>query len=506
MEKTGKSYVSIQDWMYATLRINNKPLSLVELNIYALIHGFCMNGDTVYYGHADYVENLLGIPRTTYYRTLNHLVDSGLIVRQKISYDTVPRTVFYTAASRSSVSPTNSSVPTTTPSTLPTSATPSATISQDTQAITSSMPVTENNTVQAQDTSTEQSHNGTPTPNMGLNTKSTDSHSGTPTLTVGLSDSHSGTADSHSGTDTVDNKETTKNDNNIYKQTEIHKSSECMSDTAVAVVSDEAKTKIESLSKAQDLSLANSISEIWSNSPPSHSPINRVWFVNTDFPLGMNAINLLRRQGETITDGDIISACKNFISICANPASSWKTRYMKFSTFATEHIGVFLPKYFTPNSFMPPPQTADEHTPCKNVTMAKQAVSSPSIASNKFSNRDAQNEFIRLWDSTKDNKGSCIFSFTSGFDNYNAWLRLWAERPWSFDEMHRAFQNIADAVNSGILERKFIPRHPDKLAFDLGRYLEPLKARPASKTNSGFSIELNDGGKAAIIKKCMARH
>lgn len=340
METTGTSYVAIQDWMYATLRIDGKRLSLAELSIYAVIHGFCMNGDTLYYGKAKYIEDLLGIPKTTYYRVVDNLVKAGLVVRQKVSFDSIPRTVLFTAVSRNM--------------------TPEEAIAQSTPK----PPAAQRNTP-------------TPVPN-----ESSDSHSGTPTPTMGLpSDSHSGTANSHSGTDPGDNKRITKEittENNTY-------SSACAR-----------------------------YGEI-------QQPINT-------------------------SSGDM----------------------------AVTDTGIG-----------------------ENTATSTHSASQP---------RELQSEFLRLWNTTADNKCSCLFSFTSGFADYKAWTRLWAERPWSLEEMHRAFQNIADAVNSGILERKFIPRHPDRLAMDLGRYLEPLKARPSYKASSGFGIELNDGGKAAIIKKCMARH
>lgn len=299
--QTAGCFVAIESWMYDVLRIDGKPLSLSELAIYALIHGFCMNQDAVYYGRAEYAEKLLGIKRATYYRTLNHLVNSGIVVRQKIECGGISRTAYYTAMSRAR----NAKSP------PPLNAAAKSCCDGEVPQCGIEMPHDRSKV----------SHNGNEVPHNGNEV------------------SHSGSDVSHYGTGTIDN-------------------------------------------------------------------------------IGIDNLNNTHFDAQT---------------------------------------------------------------------------------------RELQKEFVRLWQTAKDNKGSCIFSFTSGFDDYKAWNRLWAERPWSLEEMHRAFTNIADAVNGGVLERKFIPRHPDRLAADLARYLEPLKARVQNKAAKGFAVDLNDGGKDAIIKKCMAR-
>lgn len=73
-----KNYITVQGWM-----ANDLNLSGNDLLIYALIYGFSQNGSTSKFtGSLSYIEDLLNIARTSVSRSLNKLVDRGLIIKK----------------------------------------------------------------------------------------------------------------------------------------------------------------------------------------------------------------------------------------------------------------------------------------------------------------------------------------------------------------------------------------------------------------------------------------
>lgn len=100
------------------------------------------------------------------------------------------------------------------------------------------------------------------------------------------------------------------------------------------------------------ISLANRVYTLWKQRGLFASPVNPSWFVATDFANGMKAIKeLCKTTATAITDTDIITACENYATTLNDPASWWNAR-MSFSTFASKHIGKFLPGYFHRDSFV----------------------------------------------------------------------------------------------------------------------------------------------------------
>lgn len=74
MEK--QRYIVIQEWMLEL------GLSGSELLAYALIYGFCQDGESDFHGSAAYVARWCGVSREWAVRILGKLVDIGLIVRK----------------------------------------------------------------------------------------------------------------------------------------------------------------------------------------------------------------------------------------------------------------------------------------------------------------------------------------------------------------------------------------------------------------------------------------
>lgn len=85
-------------------------------------------------------------------------------------------------------------------------------------------------------------------------------------------------------------------------------------------------------------------------------------------------------------------------------------------------------------------------------------------------------KFLRLWQTTKDKDGHSIFQITATIENPRDWERYWRESPPSTEEIETAFRNFADGINSGAIQRRFIPATPDRFVLKGGitRYQQPL--------------------------------
>lgn len=89
---------------------------------------------------------------------------------------------------------------------------------------------------------------------------------------------------------------------------------------------------------------------------------------------------------------------------------------------------------------------------------------------------EEQKLFLKLWHSTKDKDGICIFQVTAAIENPKDWKRYWAESKPTKEQIEKAFANFADGINSGAIQRRFIPATPDRFVLKGGisRYQEPI--------------------------------
>ncbi|MBQ2174481.1 MAG: helix-turn-helix domain-containing protein [Alphaproteobacteria bacterium] len=69
-----KNYITVQGWMVSELKLNCN-----ELLCYALIYGFCQDGNSVFSGTANYIADWLNIDRRQVMRILQKLTEKGLI-------------------------------------------------------------------------------------------------------------------------------------------------------------------------------------------------------------------------------------------------------------------------------------------------------------------------------------------------------------------------------------------------------------------------------------------
>lgn len=74
------NYVQISGWMVTQLKLKGN-----ELLIYAIIYGFCQDGSSSFKGSLSYFEEWLQVSKPTVIKTLQALIDKGLI--QKIPHE-----------------------------------------------------------------------------------------------------------------------------------------------------------------------------------------------------------------------------------------------------------------------------------------------------------------------------------------------------------------------------------------------------------------------------------
>ena len=92
--------------------------------------------------------------------------------------------------------------------------------------------------------------------------------------------------------------------------------------------------------------------------------------------------------------------------------------------------------------------------------------------SEKSENANVENSpcqyFVQKWQSVKDAKGHNIFA-VSGIENYSAWSKWWQDNPdITKAQIDTAFDNIKDAVDKGLQDRKYIPKTPDRFVLKSG--------------------------------------
>lgn len=72
------AFINIQSWMVTELDLSGN-----ELFCYAVIHGFCIDGSSAYYGGYQYLAEWLNIDVRSIIRVVNRLITRGLIEKQQ---------------------------------------------------------------------------------------------------------------------------------------------------------------------------------------------------------------------------------------------------------------------------------------------------------------------------------------------------------------------------------------------------------------------------------------
>ncbi|MBO4704832.1 MAG: helix-turn-helix domain-containing protein [Spirochaetaceae bacterium] len=106
MQNEPGSYITIQSWMVKELKLKGN-----ELIVYALIHGFCQDGKSYFYGSTKYIMENTNLSKETVLSVLQSLTNKELVVKKDVkSYRTtlkdknahgcVHYSLYYTAISR----------------------------------------------------------------------------------------------------------------------------------------------------------------------------------------------------------------------------------------------------------------------------------------------------------------------------------------------------------------------------------------------------------------------
>lgn len=69
--------------------------------------------------------------------------------------------------------------------------------------------------------------------------------------------------------------------------------------------------------------------------------------------------------------------------------------------------------------------------------------------------------FFDCWNNTKDKSGICIFPVGATVKDTHSWKNFWKNNKVTKEQIQTAFQNIADGLNRGALQRQYIPSSPD---------------------------------------------
>lgn len=101
---------------------------------------------------------------------------------------------------------------------------------------------------------------------------------------------------------------------------------------------------------------------------------------------------------------------------------------------------------------------------------------------------EEQKLFLKLWHTTKDKDGICIFQVTAPIENPKDWKRYWEESKPTKEQIEKAFANFADGINSGAIQRRWIPATPDRFVLKGGisRYLEPVTKDESKKVEKSY--------------------
>ena len=88
------NYIHIERWMYKL------GLNLTEMAVFACIHGFCLDGKSVFSGSVEYLQAWSNASRSKVFETLKKLTEQKLVIKRCIEKDGRTYPVYYTVRSR----------------------------------------------------------------------------------------------------------------------------------------------------------------------------------------------------------------------------------------------------------------------------------------------------------------------------------------------------------------------------------------------------------------------
>lgn len=110
-----------------------------------------------------------------------------------------------------------------------------------------------------------------------------------------------------------------------------------------------------------------------------------------------------------------------------------------------------------------------------------------------FASSDSDMEkqlFLKLWRTTKDKKGFCIFQITATIEKPRDWNRFWKESKPTEEQIRTAFRNFADGIDRGVIMRQYIPATPDRFVLKGGisRYQTPVINKDSKSVEDGKDV------------------
>lgn len=88
------NYIHIERWMYKL------GLNMTEIAIFACIHGFCQDGESVFKGSVEYLKAWSGAGRSTVFAALKKMCGMKLLVKRFVTTNGKAYPVYYTVRSR----------------------------------------------------------------------------------------------------------------------------------------------------------------------------------------------------------------------------------------------------------------------------------------------------------------------------------------------------------------------------------------------------------------------
>ncbi|MDR0525032.1 MAG: hypothetical protein LBG90_04085 [Spirochaetaceae bacterium] len=111
-------------------------------------------------------------------------------------------------------------------------------------------------------------------------------------------------------------------------------------------------------------------------------------------------------------------------------------------------------------------------------------------------NSEPEKLFLKIWQTTPGN----IFNSLARLESPAEWKAFWRSTPLTCDDVNRVLQNVIADVQSGALERRYIPKTPDRFALGGGftrhqsRYQKqtpqtsPYRSTPVKKSLAGLEV------------------
>jgi hypothetical protein len=98
-----------------------------------------------------------------------------------------------------------------------------------------------------------------------------------------------------------------------------------------------------------------------------------------------------------------------------------------------------------------------------DLNIDKEFINLPTHSAEKTEHSDLETSekvFLRIWQQNMD-----IFNSMARIEKPKEWAAFWEKHPYPPDDIKRRMQNYIDGVKNGSIEKKFVPRTPDRFVL-----------------------------------------